>query len=59
MSPFKDAVAATLAGHYETCFLEHGRTPKGVDWPNAEDLAVRFEVMLGVIRQFGRHGAAG
>jgi SAM-dependent methyltransferase len=44
------AVASRLAGHYEGCFLEHGRTPKGVDWPNAEDLATRFEVMLGVIR---------
>jgi SAM-dependent methyltransferase len=39
-----------LVAHYEACFLEHGRTPKGVDWPNANDLATRFEVMLGIIR---------
>ncbi len=38
-----------LAAHYEACFREHGRTPRGVDWPNAADLATRFEVMLGVI----------
>ena len=50
MSPPAHAVAARLAGHYESCFLEHGRTPQGVDWPNAEDLATRFEVMLGVVR---------
>ena len=50
MSPGAHAAATELAGHYESCFLEHGRTPKGVDWPKAEDLATRFEVMLGVVR---------
>jgi SAM-dependent methyltransferase len=54
MSSGAQTVAAGLAGHYERCFLEHGRTPKGVDWPNAEDLATRFEVMLGVVRQPGQ-----
>ncbi len=54
MSPSSNAVAAGLAEHYESCFLEHGRTPKGVDWPNAEDLATRFEVMLGVVRERDR-----
>jgi SAM-dependent methyltransferase len=44
-------VAAKLVSHYEGCFAEHGRTPKGVDWPNAVDLAKRFEVMLGVVRE--------
>ena len=39
-----------LVRHYEACFLEHGRTPKGVDWPNQSDLYTRFEVMLGVVR---------
>ena len=39
-----------LVKHYEDCFLRHGRTPRGVDWPNAADLATRFEVMLGVLR---------
>ena len=37
-----------LVQHYEDCFLRHGRTPQGVDWPNAQDLTTRFEVMLGV-----------
>ncbi len=41
---------AQLVEHYEQCFLEHGRTPKGVDWPNQADLNTRFEVMLGVVR---------
>ena len=44
------AVAAELVGHYERCFIAHGRTPEGVDWPNGEDLRTRFEVMLGVVR---------
>ncbi len=43
-------VAAELVGHYERCFIAHGRTPEGVDWPNGEDLRTRFEVMLGVVR---------
>lgn len=54
MSPPSHAVTADLVGHYEDCFLRHGRTPKGVDWPNAEDLATRFEVMLGVMRPSDR-----
>lgn len=37
-----------LTSHYEDCFRRHGRTPQGVDWPNAADLATRFETMLGV-----------
>jgi SAM-dependent methyltransferase len=44
-------VAAKLVSHYEGCFARHGRTPQGVDWPNAADLARRFEVMLGVVRE--------
>jgi SAM-dependent methyltransferase len=39
-----------LVRHYENCFLSHGRTPRGVDWPNAKDLATRFDVMLGIVR---------
>jgi SAM-dependent methyltransferase len=42
--------AELLVAHYESCFLKHGRTPEGVDWPNATDLATRFDVMLGVLR---------
>jgi SAM-dependent methyltransferase len=39
--------------HYEVCFEKHGPTHRGADWPNAEDLAIRFEVMLGVVRDVG------
>ncbi len=40
----------TIRDHYERCLAEHGPTPKGVDWPNAPDLATRFDVMLSVLR---------
>lgn len=39
-----------IIDHYERCLVEHGPNHKGVDWPNAPDLAARFEVMLGVLR---------
>lgn len=32
--------------HYEKCFETFGDTPKGVDWPNMDDLEKRFRVML-------------
>jgi len=35
-----------LVEHYEDCFIQHGATPKGVDWPNTQDLMTRFEIML-------------
>jgi SAM-dependent methyltransferase len=37
-----------LVAHYERCFAQYGATAKGVDWPNEEDMAVRFRVMLGI-----------
>lgn len=39
-----------ILDHYERCLAEHGPSHKGVDWPNAPDLATRFDVMLGVTR---------
>ncbi len=39
----------SLVRHYENCLETHGPNHKGVDWPNEEDLKVRFEVMLDVI----------
>ncbi|GAB7081650.1 methyltransferase domain-containing protein [Megalodesulfovibrio paquesii] len=36
--------------HYEQRLAEHGPNHRGVDWPNAQDLQTRFEVMLGVVR---------
>ncbi len=35
-----------IAVHYERCLRQHGPTHRGVDWPNASDLATRFAVML-------------
>lgn len=40
-----------LAEHYAACFAQHGATPKGVDWPKAEDALTRQRVMLGVVRE--------
>eukprot|EP00439_Symbiodinium_sp_Y106_P088546 s1_g1082.t1 len=39
----------SLVRHYESCLETHGPNHMGVDWPNEEDLKVRFDVMLGVI----------
>lgn len=39
-----------IQAHYEQRLAEHGPTHRGVDWPNAQDLQTRFEVMLGVVR---------
>lgn len=35
-----------IVHHYEQALHTHGATPQGVDWPNGEDLAARFGVML-------------
>ncbi len=35
-----------IAEHYERCLHAHGATPRGVDWPDADDLKTRFGVML-------------
>ena len=36
--------------HYENCLALHGDNHLGVDWPNAQDLEKRFEIMLDVIK---------
>lgn len=36
----------TLAKHYEACFERFGDDHRGVDWPNADEAAARYEVML-------------
>jgi SAM-dependent methyltransferase len=41
----------TLVAHYEACFVRHGDSHLGVDWPNAADAAARYGVMLDVVRQ--------
>ncbi|MBS0362492.1 MAG: class I SAM-dependent methyltransferase [Proteobacteria bacterium] len=42
--------ADVLLAQYEAHFRAHGRTPQGVNWPNAKDLVRRFDVMLGLLR---------
>ena len=39
--------------HYETCFVRHGDTSKGMDWPDELENYKRFDVMLDVIRNNG------
>jgi len=50
----EDHDISSIVGHYEKCLREFGDTPQGMDWPNAQDLARRFEVMAGVVRVPGR-----
>ena len=38
-----------IVSHYEKCLEEHGDTHRGVDWPKAEDAAVRYRIMLELI----------
>ena len=38
-----------IIDHYEKCFIEHGDTPKGLDWPNQKDLTKRYNIMLDFI----------
>jgi len=34
-----------LQSYYEDCLKAHGATHRGVDWPDADDLTTRFDVM--------------
>src|SRR5689334_20294896 len=36
-----------LVAHYSGSLKERGVIPEGVLWPNAPDLAMRFEILLG------------
>lgn len=40
-----------IVRHYEACLRQHGDTHLGVDWPNAKDTYLRYQVMLDVIRE--------
>lgn len=40
-----------ISKHYESCLEKHGDTPKGMDWPNEQDLTRRYEVMLEVFQR--------
>lgn len=39
-----------IISHYEDCLERHGDTHLGVDWPKAEHVDIRYQVMLDVIR---------
>lgn len=47
-----------IVAHYEACLAAHGDTHRGVDWPNAEDAAKRYDVMLDVLDHPQRPPAA-
>jgi SAM-dependent methyltransferase len=38
-----------IVAHYEDCLARHGDNHRGVDWPRAEDVDLRYSVMLGLI----------
>ncbi|RDC66111.1 class I SAM-dependent methyltransferase [Adhaeribacter pallidiroseus] len=40
-----------IVNHYEDCLAKHGDTHLGVDWPNLQDVLIRYQVMLDVIRE--------
>ncbi|AYQ86934.1 MAG: class I SAM-dependent methyltransferase [Paraburkholderia tropica] len=40
----------SIIRHYEDCLARFGDSHRGVDWPNADDAARRYQVMLDLIR---------
>ena len=42
-----------IVNHYEKCFIKHGDTHLGVDWPDAEDARLRYGIMLDGINAVG------
>jgi cyclopropane fatty-acyl-phospholipid synthase-like methyltransferase len=40
----------SIIRHYEDCLAQFGDSHRGVDWPNADDAAKRYQVMLDLIR---------
>ncbi|AOJ11739.1 SAM-dependent methyltransferase [Burkholderia sp. ABCPW 14] len=40
----------SIIRHYESCLERFGDTHRGVDWPNADDAAKRYRVMLDLVR---------
>lgn len=40
----------SIVRHYEDCLAKHGDSHLGVDWPNANDAAKRYHIMLDLIR---------
>jgi SAM-dependent methyltransferase len=40
----------SIIRHYEDCLAQFGDSHRGVDWPNAADAAMRYQVMLDLVR---------
>jgi len=45
-----DPINETLGRYYTKCFAEHGASARGVDWQNAESLALHYDKILAVIQ---------
>ena len=46
---------SNLIKHYEDCLEKHGDCPKGMDWPNEEELERRFKVMSDLVVEPNRN----
>lgn len=51
-----DRAYRRIVDHYEACLEQHGDTHRGVDWPRAEDVDLRHDIMLGVLWPGSRSG---
>ena len=47
----KDDKYLTIADHYKKCFDRYGESHLGVDWPKAEDVDKRHQVMLEIFKK--------
>lgn len=43
-----------IVQHYESCFIKHGDSAKGMDWPRESDARLRYSIMLELIK-FSEH----
>jgi ubiquinone/menaquinone biosynthesis C-methylase UbiE len=41
-----------IALHYKNCLKKHGDTALGLDWPTENDMLRRYDVMLGLIKNY-------
>jgi SAM-dependent methyltransferase len=47
--PPTDRAYRDIVDHYEACLARHGDHHRGVDWPRADEVDLRYAIMLGVI----------
>jgi SAM-dependent methyltransferase len=40
----------SIVKHYEDCLEKHGDTHLGVDWPNEDEMYIRYKVMLEIFK---------